>query len=212
MVRVLLNLPGNPQADAADALAAALCHGNSRFVSQTLAESLKTAYPSSRIDHINASVTAFTVNQSTKNLQSRVAQHSPDVLFIYHAVNDVGVNGAELASQLGQTRATKPKNPAFQWLIKTSLLVELVHKNLLIVSQQRKSNDARQKVAFDRDYMTERFRNDLKRLVDEGLSAARLVVIPTFSNRLRRSQSEEERLDAAVVGSALDAGRVRRGR
>ena len=30
MVRVLLNLPGNPQADAADALAAALCHGNTR--------------------------------------------------------------------------------------------------------------------------------------------------------------------------------------
>jgi crossover junction endodeoxyribonuclease RuvC len=41
MVRVLLNLPGNPQADAADALAAALCHGNSRFVAKQLAESLK---------------------------------------------------------------------------------------------------------------------------------------------------------------------------
>lgn len=30
MVRILLNLPGSPQADAADALAAALCHGNTR--------------------------------------------------------------------------------------------------------------------------------------------------------------------------------------
>lgn len=30
MVRVLLNLPGAPQADAADALAAALCHANTR--------------------------------------------------------------------------------------------------------------------------------------------------------------------------------------
>jgi crossover junction endodeoxyribonuclease RuvC len=30
MVRVLLNLPGFPQADAADALAAALCHANTR--------------------------------------------------------------------------------------------------------------------------------------------------------------------------------------
>ena len=37
MVRVLLNLPGNPQADAADALAAALCHGNSRQLSNHLA-------------------------------------------------------------------------------------------------------------------------------------------------------------------------------
>ena len=30
MVRILLNLPGNPQEDAADALAAALCHSNTR--------------------------------------------------------------------------------------------------------------------------------------------------------------------------------------
>jgi len=34
MVKVLLNLQGNPQEDAADALAAALCHGNTRH-SQT---------------------------------------------------------------------------------------------------------------------------------------------------------------------------------
>jgi len=40
MVRVLLNLPGNPQADAADALAAALCHGNSRDVQTQLKEAL----------------------------------------------------------------------------------------------------------------------------------------------------------------------------
>ena len=30
MVRILLNLPANPQADAADALGVALCHGNTR--------------------------------------------------------------------------------------------------------------------------------------------------------------------------------------
>ncbi len=30
MVRILLQLPGDPQADAADALAVALCHGNTR--------------------------------------------------------------------------------------------------------------------------------------------------------------------------------------
>ena len=36
MVRVLLKLPGNPQADAADALAAALCHGNTRATLQLM--------------------------------------------------------------------------------------------------------------------------------------------------------------------------------
>jgi len=41
MVRVLLNLPGNPQEDAADALAAALCHGNTRIISNQLNASLE---------------------------------------------------------------------------------------------------------------------------------------------------------------------------
>ena len=38
MVRVLLNLPGNPQEDAADALAAALCHGNTRHTLNLMAD------------------------------------------------------------------------------------------------------------------------------------------------------------------------------
>lgn len=41
MVRVLLSLPGNPQADAADALAAALCHSNTRDVRKQLSESVE---------------------------------------------------------------------------------------------------------------------------------------------------------------------------
>jgi crossover junction endodeoxyribonuclease RuvC len=41
MVRVLLNLPGTPQADAADALAAALCHGNTRYTLNQLDASLQ---------------------------------------------------------------------------------------------------------------------------------------------------------------------------
>jgi len=35
MVRVLLNLPGVPQADAADALAIALCHVNTSSLSES---------------------------------------------------------------------------------------------------------------------------------------------------------------------------------
>lgn len=41
MVRVLLSLPGNPQEDAADALAAALCHGNTSFIRNHMNASLK---------------------------------------------------------------------------------------------------------------------------------------------------------------------------
>jgi crossover junction endodeoxyribonuclease RuvC len=41
MVRVLLNLPGNPQEDAADALAAALCHGNTRHTINYMKSSMQ---------------------------------------------------------------------------------------------------------------------------------------------------------------------------
>jgi len=52
MVRVLLNLPGNPQADAADALAAALCHGNTRLVAKQLASSLRAHTHKTSMDKI----------------------------------------------------------------------------------------------------------------------------------------------------------------
>lgn len=42
MVRMLLNLPEAPQADQADALAAAICHGHSRLTSVLLKTSPKT--------------------------------------------------------------------------------------------------------------------------------------------------------------------------
>lgn len=44
MVRVLLSLPGNPQADAADALAAAICHSNTRDVHKLMIESSETKH------------------------------------------------------------------------------------------------------------------------------------------------------------------------
>jgi len=37
----LLNLPGNPQEDAADALAAALCHGNTRQTVSYMQDSMQ---------------------------------------------------------------------------------------------------------------------------------------------------------------------------
>lgn len=41
MVKVLLNLPASPQADAADALAAALCHSNTRQTLQNMRSGMK---------------------------------------------------------------------------------------------------------------------------------------------------------------------------
>ena len=41
MIRQLLNLDGNPSPDAADALAAALCHANHRRVQRQLGQAVQ---------------------------------------------------------------------------------------------------------------------------------------------------------------------------
>lgn len=158
---------------------------------------LQATYANQEFDYINASATALTVGDSLINLTERVASHEPDIVVIYHAVNDIATNGAHLARQQGRPESIKQTSKWFRKLHDSSLLVELVYKNLLILKKQQQAADATQKIPFEESFMTERFRGDLQALVTEALKTAKLVVIPTFSNQLRREQSETRQMEAA---------------
>lgn len=160
-----------------------------------LTSSLQSKYPDQHIDYINASATALDVNNSLTNLEKRVSAYSPDVIFIYHAVNDISNNSWKLANP----------NYVYSWrysswfvkLKKASLLVQLVYTNVLILLQDQK-DIATNIIPFD-SRMADIFRADLQALVSEALKVSELVVIPTFTNQLRREQNDERRLEAAVT-------------
>jgi len=171
--------------------------GNHMVWSDILTRELEASFPGQQFDHINASATGFTLSQSLTNLEKRVAPHNPDILFIYHAVNDIAKNGNILALEDGQKLSSGVQNPLLQKLLDTSLFAELIYKNVLILIKKNEAESTSKKIPFDKTIMANRFREDLTALVEEGLKTSELIVIPTFSNRLRKSQTPEQQLLAA---------------
>ena len=161
---------------------------------------LQKDYPQQNFDHINASATAMVVSESLINLKKRVAKHSPDIVFIYHSVNDIAVNSMKAAVAEGHVPPRSEVSPWFTKLMKVSLLADLVYKNLMIINQDKQgiAEEKTPKIPFD-ESMTTQFRIDLTELVNEALSGSKLVVIPTFSSRLKRDQDPEYQKEIANI-------------
>ena len=83
------------------------------------------------------------------------------------------------------------------WPSQYSLLWYLVEKNLRILRLQKKAASSKGKLSPDFEKLAELFRTDLKSLVQAGDKVADLIVLATFSTRLRVDQSLEEQKQAA---------------
>jgi len=132
-------------------------------------------------------------------LQKRVAHHSPDIIFIYHAVNDIGENAYMQAVDKGIEFSSYPTNPWYKKLIETSLLAELIHKNLIIIKLEKQSDISSKKIKLDLHATSQGFKRDLGLLIEEALEIAELVIIPVFVNHLRPDQTPEKRTIAMTT-------------
>ena len=157
---------------------------------------LQDNYPSRQFDYINASVTGFTTKDSLVNLNDRAAQLEPDIIFIYHAINDIADNHWYLAKSQGVDVFYYP----WQWLtkpMKKSVLVNLTYNNVRILLANNKNNKTAIKAKYDDEYMVSRLSGNLQNLVDRALEISSYVVIPTFATQLRENQTPEQKIIAA---------------
>jgi lysophospholipase L1-like esterase len=154
---------------------------------------LERALPNVRIDYVNAGVPGYGVAASQKNLERRVAKLAPDVIVYYEATNDLKGNSFALAEAAGiaQERAEKQ----FMWPAKYSLLWYLAELNLRIVSQKNPATNSA-KLTIHGDELTAPFRRDLTSFVQAAHRVTDVVVLVTFSSRLRRDQPPEEQAKA----------------
>jgi len=173
--------------------------GNDMVWPDILTRQLQKAFPNSPIDYINASATAYNASDSLVNLSQRVAPHSPNVVFIYHAVNDIAVNGFKQAREQGVASSNRAQYTWHKKLNEVSLLAELIHKNLGILNRQKKIDLMDNKIELDIDQLAQAFRHDLEMLVNEALNVAELVVIPVFVNHLRADQTPAEKEVASTT-------------
>ena len=120
---------------------------------------LQDNYPDRSFEYINASVTGFTTIELLVNLNDRVAHLDPDVTFIYHGVNDIAHNSWYLADSQGIAMLPDP-NPWIEKVIRKSVLIDLVYKNLRIISKDSKSKKENIKADYDDEYMVSRFKKN----------------------------------------------------
>ena len=171
--------------------------GNDKVWAHLIVEDLRARWPGVTFDYVNGGVPGFGVNSSIRNLVRRIRPLAPNVVIIYHASNDLSSNSFQLASAQGIV--AERTEAGLSWPSQYSLLWYLVEKNLLILSKQRQALEETGKLSVDPDQLAKPFRDDLTHLVQESARNAPLVAVATFSARLRRDQSPEDQVRAAVT-------------
>ncbi len=152
-----------------------------------------------QFDYINGGVPGYKVSDSINNLKLRVAPLQPDIVFIYHATNDLSFNTRRLAKAQGLVSKKDTEKESLSWFSQYSLLAYLVEKNLRLISLQNQSEKIQGALKYDIKEIIEPFERDLRALVDESKKSAKFVALITFSHRIRAEQSQEERTKASIT-------------
>ena len=159
---------------------------------------LQKKYPSRNFDYVNGGVPGYSTEESLANLLSRVQQTNPDIIFIYHATNDLSYDTRKMAMAQG-VFSGKPENPS--WLANYSLAWFLIEKNLQMMFRKQQVIHGKKLLQFESNKLSRDFRKRLRHLIQESKKKSPLVAVATFSHQYRRDQSPEVQLRAA--GSAI---------
>ncbi len=151
---------------------------------------LQQRYPKIRIDYVNAGVTAYTTLHSLGIYKQQVAQLQPDVVFIYHATNDMTYEVYSLAESQGLVSRPKPTS----WLGRYSLLWFLVEKNYQI----RVIQDNKKHIESLPDDFGHSFAVNLTQLIQEVKQGVDLVAVITWSQQMRQGHTKDVNRRAAA--------------
>ncbi|MDD5173288.1 MAG: SGNH/GDSL hydrolase family protein [Candidatus Omnitrophica bacterium] len=149
---------------------------------------LQNAYPGIKMDYVNASVPGYLVWKDVINLERRVKPLRPDIIIIYEGPNDLSWWANALAGKQGKEIY---KNG---WLEKYSLAYDIIKKNFVIFITQQKAKSERERLKFKPGELSVNFRKELAGLIDAAKRTAPVVVIATISYKMRREQTDDEKL------------------
>ncbi len=163
-----------------------------------LVEALRAARPALDLDYVNAGVGGYTIESSRKNLALRVAPLEPDLIVVYHAVNDISKDTRLLAQEQGVYTEHADSD---SWLSRVSLAWFLVEKNLLLRARQkaaveRPANGSAPRLEADPEALAQAFSGRLATLLEECRATGADVVVATFSHQVRAEQDAARRLEA----------------
>ena len=156
---------------------------------------LKSTRPDRQFDYVNAGVPGYSSQTSRKRYEAEVAALKPDLVVIYHATNDLSGHSRQIAKSQGLDSEAEERN--LTWLSQWSMLIYLVEKNLRILALQGDVNDPSDKLDADPAALAAPFERQLRELVASVRASGAEVALVSFSIRLRRNQTAEEKKAAA---------------
>ena len=171
---------------------------NERTWPHRLQEKLQAAYPSVRVEVINAAVAGYTSTENLKNLQSRVLPLDPDLVIYYEANNEIVHDTRELAVRQGLLAPDAGAQSSFVTTLSSySLLFDLVHKNLAIMTRGRSAPGRTiDQVPAD---LTAHFIGALDQMRAMLAKKNAPLVLSTFLSKYRRGQDRQTQIANADV-------------
>ncbi|MFH0946684.1 MAG: SGNH/GDSL hydrolase family protein [Planctomycetota bacterium] len=154
---------------------------------------LSERFPMNEFDYVNGGIPGIGADESRRNLEYRIAPLQPDIMVIYHATNDLSRDTRLLAEKQGLFTV---KGDERSFLARISVTWDLIEKNLKVRARTRAAMNEGDRLQFDATELSAQYRQVLTRLVEKAKSLCDRVVVVTFSTRLRKEQSAEERLAA----------------
>ncbi len=145
-------------------------------------------------DVVNAALPGIGLKELRRILDVRVKPTKPDVIVIYEATNDLSRDSRKLAEAQGLFTASGDERSA---LARVSVAWDLIEKNVRVLLRTRNAKSGQARLEFDADALARGFRDELVALVREARAIAPVVVLVTFSTKMRASQSDALRLASA---------------
>jgi lysophospholipase L1-like esterase len=156
---------------------------------QTLAR-LRVRFPEADLDHLNAAVPGFVVDDAHKRLVHHLPPHRPDAVIYYELTNDLSRDTRALAREAGLPVSLDPPSG----ILSSSMAWRLLRLQLDIAEQQRRAATGAGALGYDAEALARGFEARLTALVQEARRQGALVALVTFTHRARQGQSREEQL------------------
>jgi lysophospholipase L1-like esterase len=157
-------------------------------------KTFQDTWPYLEFDYINAGVPGYGIKSILRNLEYRIKPLQPDVIVIYEATNDLSKDTRELARKQGLFAGkVEDLSPFARW----STAWYLIEKNLQIRVRQMRAAQGIERLEFDPRTLSEGFYQRLRELIETSQKISPVVAVATFSHKVRREQSPEERLRAS---------------
>ena len=161
--------------------------------SALLQKKLTEKCPLLNFEVINGGVDGYKIRSSYLNLKHRVLQLGPDIVLLYHAINDIVATSRRIATEHGVIKEKEKivGVPFMQTLISRSLLCDLIYKNLAILIKGKQNTNSR-KIRDINLGDSNSFIASLDSIRKECQQLKIPLILFTFSTKYRANQSTDE--------------------